>query len=104
MEDNKFYDLWVDNTYYTTTLSRKFLMRKKYERPDERQIKAIMPATILKVKAREGRRIKKGDFLFSYEAMKMQNEVYAHMDGKIAKIHIKDGQIVPKGDLLLEFE
>ena len=89
---------------YKTTLTKKFLNRKTYNIPDPKKIYAFIPGTILKVFVKEKRRIKKGDPLLTFKAMKMNNILSAPMDGHIKKIYVKAGDTFPKSQILVEFK
>jgi pyruvate carboxylase len=51
-----------------------------------------------------GDSVKKGQKLFSLEAMKMETNLVAERDGKISQILVKRGTQVAAGDLLMLFE
>lgn len=63
------------------------------------KINAPLPGNILKVVAKVGDAIKKGDVLCILEAMKMENEIMAPADGKVTYA-INAGVTVNTGDLL----
>jgi biotin carboxyl carrier protein len=67
------------------------------------EIKAPMPGLVLKVFAREGTEVKKGDNLFVLEAMKMENVIKSPADVSIKAIKIKPGDKVEKGQILMMF-
>lgn len=69
----------------------------------ENEIHAPMPGLILEVNVSEGDTIKKGDFLFVLEAMKMENTLTAPRDGVVKSVNISKGETVDKGELLIEF-
>ncbi|MCE1187551.1 MAG: acetyl-CoA carboxylase biotin carboxyl carrier protein subunit [Ignavibacteria bacterium] len=94
----------VDFTRYETRLTKKFLNRKPYEKPNDKIIKTVIPGTILELFVKNGDVVKKGDKLLILEAMKMKNVLRAARDGKIKNVAVSVGMQVPKGDILLEFE
>lgn len=67
------------------------------------EIKAPMPGMVLKVFVNEGMEIKKGDNLFTLEAMKMENIIKAPADVVVKAVKIKPGDKVEKGQVLLMF-
>ena len=89
---------------YRTRLTKKFKNRKKYEAPDPKQIKAYIPGTIVKVYAKRGKKMKKGDTMLVLEAMKMRNKILMPFDGKIKDVHVKEGEMIPKDYLMVEIE
>lgn len=94
----------IDDTFYETNLTKKFLKRKKYSPVDPKKINAFIPGVIKNIYVKVGQKVKKGDKLFILEAMKMQNLVYAPMDGKIKDIFIATEQRVAKNELLIRYE
>jgi glutaconyl-CoA/methylmalonyl-CoA decarboxylase subunit gamma len=66
------------------------------------EVKSPLPGNIMNVFVKENDEVKKGDKLLMYEAMKMENIIYAEKDGLIVKIRIKPGDNILEGDLLME--
>ncbi|MCK4662200.1 MAG: acetyl-CoA carboxylase biotin carboxyl carrier protein subunit [Bacteroidales bacterium] len=94
--------LIIESTKYLTHYTKKFEQRKKWEKPDDKKIHAVIPGTILKIFVKEGQKMKAGEKLILLEAMKMENKILIPNDGKIKEIKVKEGQRVMKKDLLLE--
>ena len=99
---SRFKSIIVEGTKYKTHLTAKFSNRKKWEKPNPNQIFSFIPGTILKVKVKEGQKVKKGALGLVFEAMKMKNRVYIPKNGIVKKVTIKEGDFVPKGVLLIE--
>ena len=51
-----------------------------------------------------GQKVKKGEKMMVYEAMKMMNVITSPMDGIIKEVNVKVGEILPKGALLITFK
>jgi glutaconyl-CoA/methylmalonyl-CoA decarboxylase subunit gamma len=66
------------------------------------EIKSPLPGNIMHVFVKENDEVKKGDKLVMYEAMKMENTIYAEKDGLVVKVRVKPGDIILEGDVLLE--
>lgn len=66
------------------------------------EVKSPLPGNIMNVFVKENDEVKKGDKLLMYEAMKMENLIYAEKDGTIAKIKVKPGDNILEGDVLME--
>jgi biotin carboxyl carrier protein len=66
------------------------------------EVKSPLPGNIMNVFAKENDEVKKGDKLLMYEAMKMENIIYAEKEGTIVKIRVKPGDNILEGDVLLE--
>ncbi|MCK4748790.1 MAG: acetyl-CoA carboxylase biotin carboxyl carrier protein subunit [Bacteroidales bacterium] len=96
--------LQIGSVRYATRLTKKFVNRKSWQRPDNRKLPAVIPGTIQKIMVKEGDEVILGTPLLILEAMKMRNEVLSPMDGVILKIHVSEGDLVPRNHLLLEFK
>jgi biotin carboxyl carrier protein len=60
-----------------------------------------MPGNIIKVNAKVGDSVKKGDVLIVLEAMKMENDICAPEDGTVASIEVAKGATVETDALLV---
>ncbi len=65
---------------------------------------AAMPGRIIAVEVKPGQKVHKGDLLYVYEAMKMENDVTAENDATIKRVFIKPEQQVGQDQVLIEFE
>ena len=86
---------------YKTTLTKKYIDRKVWQRPDPQEVKSIIPGVVTSLEIKEGDHVTKGSHIMTFEAMKMQNLVLAPFDGTIEKIFVKEGEKVPKGGIML---
>jgi len=66
------------------------------------EVKTPLPGNIMQVFVKENDEIKKGDRLVMYEAMKMENTIYAEKEGVVSKIKVKPGDTILEGDTLME--
>jgi biotin carboxyl carrier protein len=94
--------LIIDGDKYRTRYNKKFENRKAWKNPNPKKITSSIPGTIIKVYAKVGQEVKKGDPILILEAMKMKNKVLFHIDGKVKSIKVKEGETVPKDHLMLE--
>jgi biotin carboxyl carrier protein len=60
-----------------------------------------MPGLVIRVNARSGDAIKKGQRLVTVEAMKMENEIKSPVDGVVEQVFVVERDIVEKGTKLL---
>lgn len=65
------------------------------------QVKSPLPGSVIKVVAKEGTAVKKGDTLLLLESMKMENPILAEQDGTVAQVAVAEGQSVMQDDLLV---
>ncbi len=66
--------------------------------------KAPMGGTIIEIIAKPGQKIKMGDLLLVYEAMKMENDLASDMEGTVKRILVKEGDVIATDQPLVEFE
>ncbi len=67
------------------------------------KIKSQMPGKIIRILAKAGDAVKKGQSLMVMEAMKMENEIKATQDGTIKEIKVTEGQAIETGAELILF-
>ena len=68
------------------------------------EIRAPMPALVVKLEVKQGDEVTAGQGLLILEAMKMENELKASHPGRIREIHVAEGAAVEKGQLLILLE
>jgi glutaconyl-CoA/methylmalonyl-CoA decarboxylase subunit gamma len=66
------------------------------------EVKSPLPGNVMQVFVKENDEVKKGDRLLIYEAMKMENTIYAEKEGVVSKVRVKPGETILEGDVLLE--
>ncbi|MFO7830226.1 MAG: biotin/lipoyl-containing protein [Bacteroidales bacterium] len=100
----RFSTFLVDGDKYRTLLTEKFKNRKKWEKPDPREIYSEIPGTVIKIHVEKGQKVKQGDLMMVLEAMKMKNKILFLSDGVVKKIHVNESEKIPKGKLMIELE
>jgi biotin carboxyl carrier protein len=68
------------------------------------ELRAPMPALVVRVEVGAGEAVRKGQGLVVLEAMKMENELRATHDGVVRVVHVAKGATVEKNQLLLSLE
>ena len=68
------------------------------------EIRAPMPALVVKVEVKPGDDVTAGQGLLILEAMKMENELRASHPGKIGQVYVVEGTPVEKDQLLILLE
>jgi len=105
LDDNlmgEFPTLLTSSGQYRTELTKKYINRKKWVKPDPLKICAIIPGTIIDVYVKNGQKVQKGETILVLEAMKMQNQILMPFDGKIKKVYIKPDEKIAKNHLMIE--
>ncbi len=67
-------------------------------------LKAPMGGTIIEVDVKPGDKVKNGQKLIIYEAMKMENDLESELDGVVKQVLVKEGDVVGNDQDLIEFE
>jgi pyruvate carboxylase len=76
----------------------------KADTTNPKEIGAAMPGMIVTIAVKAGDKVKKGQKLFSVEAMKMETTISSEAEGRVAELLVKAGSRVEAGDLLLRLE
>jgi biotin carboxyl carrier protein len=104
------FDVLVESNVHTVRIDSargkllKQLARHSGAATGRREVRAPMPAMIVKVEVTAGVTVKEGDGLLILEAMKMENEVKAPMGGIVRQVLVTPGAAVEKGQLLVVIE
>ncbi len=86
---------------YKTRFTRKFMERKKWVAPNPGEVRSIIPGSVTEVMVKPGDKVRKGDRLMVYEAMKMKNIITAPFDAVVESVEVRAGDKLPKGALLV---
>jgi len=89
---------------YHTRLTKKFMQKQKWEKPDKKQLMSYIPGTVCKIFVNPGDVVDTSSKLMILEAMKMQNIICSPIAGKIKSIRVREGEKIRKGMLMVEFE
>ncbi|MBY0517792.1 MAG: acetyl-CoA carboxylase biotin carboxyl carrier protein subunit [Bacteriovoracaceae bacterium] len=63
-----------------------------------------MPGKVVKLMAKVGDKVEKGQTILILEAMKMENEIKAGMSGILKTLYVEPGQALESGVLMAEIE
>jgi len=89
---------------YKTNFNRYHLGRKAWEPVNPKLILSFMPGNVVEYKVRVGDKVKRGDTLLLFKAMKMNNIIKSPMDATVKALGAEVGANIPKNALLIEFE
>ena len=90
--------------FKTKRLAPWYKNRKSWEPVNPKHLLSFIPGTIVEVKVAPGDKVKEGDDLILFKAMKMDSMIQSETEGIVKTVHVVPGDKVPKGFLLLEFE
>jgi biotin carboxyl carrier protein len=88
---------------FETLFTKKFQNRKVYTPPNPKKVYAFIPGTIVKIFVKEHHKVKKGEPLLIFAAMKMNNILSSPLTGTIKKVNVNTGDTFPKSQILVEF-
>lgn len=103
-ENTVFESVATESGSYKTNLNKMFGMRKPWKKRNPKHVLSFMPGTVEKLYVKVGGRVKEGDRLMVFRAMKMNNNILSPMAGEIKKINVKAGENVPKDVIMIEFK
>ena len=106
MEENnsKYQDFVVNSAKYLTLTTTKFDKRKKWQKADPKEIRSIIPGSVIEILAVPGQKIKEGEVILILDAMKMYTKVEMPFDGVIKSINVEKGNRIPKNTVLITIE
>ena len=64
---------------------------------------APMGGTVMELRVKPGDKVKKGDVVLVYEAMKMENDLACDMEGVVKQILVNEGDVMSTAQPLIEF-
>lgn len=67
-------------------------------------LKAPMGGTVIEIDVKPGDKVKSGQMLLVYEAMKMENDLESEIDGVVKQVLVAPGDVVATNQNLIEFE
>ena len=106
MEENnpKYQVFIVNNARYLTLTTTKFDRRKKWQKSDPKEIRSIIPGSIIDVLVTPGQELKEGEVVLILDAMKMYTKVEMPCDGVIKSVNVAIGDRVPKNMVMVNIE
>lgn len=104
-ENNSKYQVFVVNSAkYLTLTTTKFDRRKQWQRADPKEIKSIIPGSVIEIFAIPGQEFKRGDVLLTLDAMKMYTKVQMPFDGVVKSVNVAPGDKIPKNIVMITIE
>jgi len=104
-ENNSKYQVFVVNSAkYLTLTTTKFDKRKKWQKSDPKEIRSIIPGSVIEIFASPGQNYKAGEVILTLDAMKMYTKVQMPFDGVIKSINVAKGDKIPKNTIMITIE
>ena len=100
----KGFTIHQEGRVYKTLYTKKFAERTPYKAPNPLLVLSHIPGSVVEICVKSNQKVKKGDKLMIYEAMKMKNIVTAPFDGTVKEVNAKLGERLPKGAVLVTFK
>lgn len=94
----------VNSAKYLTLLTKKYQKRKVWQRSDPKEVRSIIPGSIIEIFAKPGQTMKAGQVILTLDAMKMYTKVEMPIDGVIKDINVKQGDRIPKNIVMVTIE
>jgi len=107
IKNDEGYDLDLNGSSLHANLYDEKDIKKVLESGDGftgKVVSSIMPGKVVKIFAKEGMEVKKGDPLLIVEAMKMENELKAPTNGIIKSINVSEGKSIESNTPLIIIE
>lgn len=99
-DDNKF--VFIEGNVFR--VKRIELTGRKKTEKKEGDLNSPISGTVVSIKAKEGKTVKKDDVILIIESMKMEYLIRAPYDGKVKKIYFKEKDQIEIGQLTTEIE
>ena len=93
-----------DVTVVDKSLEATTVRPPKADPANPKHVGAAMPGMVVTVAVQPGDEVRRGQKLFTLEAMKMETTIHSEVDGRIAEVLVKAGSRVEAGDLLVRLE
>jgi biotin carboxyl carrier protein len=106
MENNntKYQVFVVNSGRYLTLTTSKYEKRRRWQRSDIKEIRSIIPGSVIEIFATSGQKLKAGEVILTLEAMKMYTRVEMPVDGVIKSINVATGDRIPKDTVMITIE
>ena len=104
-EINSKYQIFIVNSArYLTLTTTKYDKRKKWQMTDPKEVRSIIPGSVVEIFATPGQRMKAGDAILTLDAMKMYTKVEMPFDGIIKSVNVVKGDRIPKDAVMITIE
>jgi biotin carboxyl carrier protein len=82
--------------------NKKYIKQESRICVDAGTVLSFMPGTVGDIKVKVGDKVKTGQLLMIFSAMKMNNKILAPVSGTVNKINVATGDNLPKNSVMIE--
>jgi biotin carboxyl carrier protein len=104
VEDSDTRWVWLEGRVFRVDVEQAAGGRRRARAAGPDALSAPMPATVIRIVARPGTRVRRGDPLVILEAMKMELPLRAPHDAVVTAVNCAEGDLVQPGIALLSLE
>lgn len=104
MTDKKYDIIATSSGEYKTTLNRTYRERKPWQPVNPNEVRSFMPGTVEQIDVKVGDKVKEGQRLMVFRAMKMNNNILSPAAGRVKSITVETGINIPKDHVMIEIE
>lgn len=90
--------------FKTNIIPKKHENKRKWQPKNEKHITSFIPGTITALHVAVGDKVAKGDIIYGFKAMKMENIVLSEVDGIVKSVNFNIGDSFSKGVIILELK
>ena len=83
------------------TVHTKYIKQETWVSVEIGTVLSFMPGTVSDIKVKKGDKVRKGDLLLVFRAMKMNNKILAPVDGTVKEINVKKGENIAKNTVMI---
>lgn len=92
----------VENGGENAASTKKYIKQETWVSVEVGTVLSFMPGTVEDIKVKKGDKVKAGDLLMVFRAMKMNNKILSPVDGTVKNINVKKGENLPKNAIMIE--
>lgn len=81
---------------------RKYIKQETWISVEIGTVLSFMPGTVEDIKVKKGDKVRQGDLLMIFKAMKMNNRILSPVDGVVKNINVAKGDNLPKNTVMIE--
>ncbi len=92
----------TENSEDKAVAGQRFVKQEIWVAVGAGTIFSFMPGTVGEIKVKVGDKVRQGDLLMIFRAMKMNNRILAPIDGTVKSINVEPGKSISKNVIMIE--